>query len=198
VVPLYLFQWIARRLSNRVIRPAQKSVASVPSLPSKPGVDASRDDAPQTQAIAPLWSYLGLGAVFIAAGTSLWISRDLVHEPCNIRPLLAEVARLAEPGDLVILDWASDVNQRIDPAPIKGKVHGGGWTNSNTVVDDYGSLMLANHTGNSWVVSSLDNHERTPVWKVLGDALSPQGNWSQVWINKDRQVPAAIYKFEPK
>ncbi len=156
----------------------------------------SKSSAPPARAS---WlAYGGLAASVFGLVVSLAISRGLKHEPSNIRALLAQIASVAGPDDLVILDWAADVNQRIEPAPIRGKLHNGGWTNMETVVADYGSLMLAHKQGKSWLVSSMDNHEREWVWTGLAAALTPHGSWSKAWASHDRRIPIAIYLFEPR
>lgn len=141
-------------------------------------------------------AYGGLAATVVAAALSLAISRGLKHEPSNIRALLAKIATMAGPDDLVILDWAAEVNQRIEPAAIQGRIHSGGWTNMDTVVADYGSLMLGHRPGRSWLVSSMDNHEREWVWTGLAAALTPHGSWTKAWASHDRRIPIAIYVFE--
>ena len=159
----------------------------------------SHADSPGTKPTWLTWlSYGGLAATVIGVAVSLAISRGLKHEPSNIRTLLKQAASMAGPDDLVILDWAADVNQRIEPAPIRGKLHSGGWTNMETVVADYGSLMLAHKQGKSWLVSSMDNHEREWVWTGLAAALAPHGSWTKAWASHDRRIPIAIYRFEPR
>ena len=151
----------------------------------------------QPQRLLPALENTGLAATILLAAATLYMSRSLEHEPCNIHALMRETAARAGSGDQVILDWATRVHQELFHVPIHAKVVHFDWTDRATVATDYGSLIRA-HGGRTLVLSSMDNHDRTAVWEILAKSLADQGKLERIWSDQSRRVPVAIYEYRPK
>ena len=137
---------------------------------------------------------VALTAAFVLAGVVLYMSRSLEHEMSNVRSLLQEVARRTGPQDQVILDWAARVNFTLEPTAITGTITSRDWPDKETVGQDLGSLIRS-YPGRSFLVTSIDNHERVTVWEILARSLADVGTLEKVWTDQSRRLAVSIYEF---
>lgn len=145
----------------------------------------------------PFIDNLGVFAALLLASATLYMSRSFEHEPCNIHALMRETAARAGSGDQVILDWATRVHQELFHVPMQAKVVHFDWTDGDTVATDYGPMLRA-HRGRTFILSSMDNHDRQGVWNILAKSLAEQGSLERIWSDQSRRVAVAIYEFKPK